>query len=357
MICPKCGRTVPDGAQCPCSVGTPVLSSNPALNVIKTIGSSPLFLALAVLLSLSAVLSIFSSVGTEDLMSNLYYYAANSGLDPSVIYSMLDFVDGSTIVGAVIGAIPSILIAVGVWMHFATSKNVQSGNISTAGMTICKVLTYISLILMCLLSAFLVVVMIIAVAAAGSISYEYYGYDYGGGVAAGMIVLMVAVLIGIAIFLALYVAYEICVIKTINRIKATALSGVPDNRIPGFLTVINYVFAVFMGISGLASLFSTPVIGIGSLVSAASLVLVSMSLGNYRKQMTMLLYPPVQPVYAAQPPVQGYVAPMPQVPVQPPAAQAPAAPVPPQAPAAPAEPQAPVQPEAPAPVPGDKPEE
>ena len=46
MICPKCGRTVPDGAPCPC--GAPVLSSNPAVNLMKTLGSSPKFLTAAI---------------------------------------------------------------------------------------------------------------------------------------------------------------------------------------------------------------------------------------------------------------------------------------------------------------------
>ena len=53
MICPKCGRTVPDGAPCPC--GAPVLSSNPAVNRMKTLGSSPKFLTAAILCSVTVL--------------------------------------------------------------------------------------------------------------------------------------------------------------------------------------------------------------------------------------------------------------------------------------------------------------
>ena len=53
MICPKCGRTVPDGAPCPC--GAPVLSSNPAVNLMKTLGSSPKFLTAAILYSVGGI--------------------------------------------------------------------------------------------------------------------------------------------------------------------------------------------------------------------------------------------------------------------------------------------------------------
>ena len=66
MICPKCGRDIPDGTVCPCSLEGPPLSDNPALNALKTVGSSPLFLALAALMSAWALLTIFSSLGVSD---------------------------------------------------------------------------------------------------------------------------------------------------------------------------------------------------------------------------------------------------------------------------------------------------
>ena len=56
MICPKCGRTVPDGAPCPC--GAPVLSSNPAVNLKKTLGSSPKFLTAAILDSVTVLFNL-----------------------------------------------------------------------------------------------------------------------------------------------------------------------------------------------------------------------------------------------------------------------------------------------------------
>ena len=72
MICPKCGREIPDGTVCPCTLERPPLSDNPALNALKTVGSSPLFLALAVLMSLSALLTVFSSLGMGDALTIIY---------------------------------------------------------------------------------------------------------------------------------------------------------------------------------------------------------------------------------------------------------------------------------------------
>ncbi len=110
MICPKCGRTVPDGAPCPC--GAPVLSSNPAVNLMKTLGSSPKFLTAAILCSVTVLFNLLASFGASDVISTLYYYGANYGFDPDVFYPMMSALEGSTVVSAVIGAIPSILLAV-----------------------------------------------------------------------------------------------------------------------------------------------------------------------------------------------------------------------------------------------------
>ncbi len=60
MICPNCGRDIPDGSVCPCTLQSTPLSDNPALNIVKTIGSSPLFLVMTIFLSLSTLFTILS---------------------------------------------------------------------------------------------------------------------------------------------------------------------------------------------------------------------------------------------------------------------------------------------------------
>ena len=299
MICPKCGRTFPDGTQCPC--GAPVLSSNPAVNIIKTVGSSPLFLAATILYSVMILLNLFTSFGASAAMDELYYYGANAGVNPEVFYPVMDMVESSSLVGMVLSSIPSILLAVGMWMTYVTCRNTQTGNISTAGLTICKVLSYITLILTCVLVAIGLVVLVIVVVAAGS-SVSMYNSGYGMGIEESTAMAGVMTLLGVVVvvafgLLALYVAFEICVIKTINRIKGSALNGAPDNRIPRFLTGILMVFGVLGGLGGLISLFLTPVAGLASLAGSASMILVSLVLGRYRNLMTMLIFPPVQPVY------------------------------------------------------------
>lgn len=326
MICPKCGRVIPDGTQCPCSLGAAPLSSNPALNVIKTIGSSTQYLVMAILASAGVLLTILAGVAGSDSMSEAYYALANSGMDLSFLYDVMDVVESTSFISVVFASIPSILLAVGMWMHYATCRNTASGNISTAGLTLWKVILYINLICVCFLCVAILVVLVLALIGIGAMASEYYyGYNYEDGMAMGLTVVFVIAAIVVVVAFALGVISNICTIKTINRTKATAMSGVPDNRVPMYLIVMDYIMGGFSALSGLISLFSSPIAGLAVLTEAALLILMGMSLSRYRRQMTLLLYPPVQPVYTAPP--------VPYIPSQSPVAPAPTqSSVPPQAP-------------------------
>lgn len=302
MMCPKCGRTFPDGTQCPC--GAPTLSSNPAVNLIKTLGSSNKFLAAAILTSVMVLFSIMASMGSQDLLVSLYYYGANYGLDPDVFYPAMSVLENSLGVGAVVAAIPSILIAVGMWMFYVSCRSTQSGNVSTAGLTLCKVLSIISLVMFCLAVVVALVAIVVVLVAVGAMAGNAYYSDYGNSAAAFASVqvflgFIAVILLGV---LALYIVYYICIVKTINRVKASALHGVPDNRVPRFLTGFMMVIGILGLISGVISLIASPVAGIGSLAGSVSLILMSLLLSEYRAKMTMLLFPPVQPMYGNMPP-------------------------------------------------------
>ena len=290
MICPKCGRTVPDGAPCPC--GAPVLSSNPAVNLMKTLGSSPKFLTAAILYSVAVLFNLLASFGASDVISTLYYYGANYGFDPDVFYPMMSALEGSTVVSAVIGAIPSILMAVGMWLFYTTCRNTQSGNVSTVGLTICKVITIINLVLLCCVVLFLVaMVMIFIIAFAGMGEINYYSYSdgyYGATSAAFVITLLVIVSLIVAAVLALAIAYQVSILRAINRIKGSALNGAPDNRISRFLTGFMMVIGVLTCLGGLFSLIASPVAGIASLASGVCCVLMSLLLGEYRAKINSL---------------------------------------------------------------------
>ena len=97
MQCPKCGREIPYGTVCSCSANTP-LSSNPAVNVLKTIGSSPLFLTAAVLYSVATLISVFTSImGNSGISDYLLYALYNADIDYSVLYPMVSALNGASV--------------------------------------------------------------------------------------------------------------------------------------------------------------------------------------------------------------------------------------------------------------------
>lgn len=307
MICPRCGREIPDGTVCPCSTGVPTapngpaLSSNPALNVLKTIGSSPLFLTAAILCSANLLLNIIISLsGGSTAM--LYQFSANLDIDPS-LYPYLNNSMASNAISEIIGMVPSILVVAAYWIHYATCKNQRTGNISTAGLTIWKVMDYIVLVLECILAVLVLVgAVLLLVAGIGDSSY-YIGAAIG-------------LLLGGAVGFGLMIPYVICEIRVINHTKAVAASGIPDNYMPQYLIVMRYIAVVFGAIGGLVMLFTSPLAGLAAIANVVSTVLVTVSMSRYRGKMVMLRYPPVQPVYAqpVQPAQGGY--PQPGVPTE-----------------------------------------
>ncbi len=301
MICPKCGRNIPDGSLCPCSAG-PVLSSNPALNALKSIGSSPLFAGAAVLFSLSTLFSLMGGLFSSIDYTDLYYAVLYLHLDGNELVSLLDMMNGVSVVGAVLGNVPGILVAVSLWLMYASSRNTHTGNVSTAGITICKVLAVIQLVFTCLAAAFVLLALAVVFFAAVAGEMDDVGYEYGFYFGEFMAVFCVVLLVAVIIAFTLAVLYQACVIKTCSRIKATALTGVPDNRIPSYLIVMNYITAVVGVFGSIGFLMDRPLTSIAALVNAAGLIVLSIALNQYRSRMTILMYPPVQPVYS-QPPV------------------------------------------------------
>lgn len=310
MFCPNCGREIPEGTVCPCTVSVqpPALSSNPALNIIKTIGSSKVFLSAAIIYSASVLISIVLQIFGDTTYDVITYY---TGMNLSAVANNNL---GTVGIGAVMAAMPSILISVGLWLHYATCRSYASGNISTAGLTICKALTIFTLVAQSVSAVIVTVVLIIVALSSETIAYYllnafWYMFDavYSfSDFAAGLSVVAILLIVICTAAFALGILYNVALLRTINRVKKTALTGVPDHRLSMYVVVWNYIGAVFSGIGGIAMIFINALLGLNLLCTAAFLVLVSICLCNYRSQMTALMYPQVQQMYT-QPVNPAYV--------------------------------------------------
>ncbi len=325
MICPNCGREIPDGTVCPCMLENqplqPALSDNPAVNALKTVGSSPMSLALAILFSASALLSILSAAATSDTLSTMLYYFSSIGIDTSTLYMVMDSVRSTAVLRAILGSVPAILTATAAWIHYCTCRSTASGNISTAGLTIFKVLRYITMISLCLCALLVVGVMVLLIFAVSAGSFPGYALAPYTGMNGDDIQLTLIIAFAtfgafFLFFMVLAITYQASIIRTINRAKMVSQSGIADDRVSGYFIGMNYVMAAFTLLTGLFGLAVSPLTGISALVEAAGLILMSLLLHKYRGAMNAVRFPPVQPMG----PVgmyPGYPSPMPaQPPVQ-----------------------------------------
>lgn len=305
MFCPKCGSPMQEGRPCPC--GAPMLSSNPAVNILKTVGSSTVFLMAAIFYTLEVLVTLVSSFMPSALDQFIYTLLTNLQIDPSVFVQVKLSMQSTWLFSMLAALIPEVLIAVSLWITFGSSKNRNTGTVSTAGMTICKVLSILSVILLALCIVVLVVFGIILLVVGGTES----------GNAAAVFTMLGIYLLVYTLVVVFLLFYQIAIVKTINSVKRTALLGYPDTKVSTFVIVMLYITGIDSIIGGIIFLVFSPLLGISSLCSAVAIILIAVALGQYKKKITMLAYampgmpggmPPYgaqQPPYGAQPPMQG----------------------------------------------------
>lgn len=328
----------------------PFLSDNPAVNVLKRAGSSPLLLWAGIFQSAFLV----AWIGFIVAFSNMIGLEAENAWQNSRVHISPEFAESSALVGRVffsvvcsLPMIPVVLSLVGLWIHYASCRSVKSGGVSTAGLTIWKVKSYIRLVAVCSFAG----ISLIAIIAALAFS-AFGGYDALGSQmpSSALAVLWFIYFLMIAGFSSLPVIGSALKIRLINRTKAVARMGYPDNRTPTFVVAVNYIKVAFLtlyGVSfvplsilpatipdeaaqGMPDFTFVMLLGVAMLSQAVYIVLVNISISHYKQEMTRLIYPQVW-----------------TIPAQPVPYAAPAAPVQPTAPAAPVQPVAPAQPTAP----------
>lgn len=106
MLCPKCGQYNPEGVACPC--GAPLLSSNPAVNVLKTLGSSGRFLAMAILATAIPLCAILAASGMSNMLAQLLYILwERSAMDTDTFYQLAGMIQGMGVMSAVWASVPA----------------------------------------------------------------------------------------------------------------------------------------------------------------------------------------------------------------------------------------------------------
>ncbi len=275
----------------PRSVKAPY-SSNPVLNQVKTVAASPLALVAMIAFSLQVLVEIFSAANIGNSLISGMYRALNmfGGDVPYEVYSVIDSIArigrAPFVMIAILGLIPSILICVGLWLTYASATNRNYVGMKTSGLTMIKVIYVIELIfsaIWLLVSEILILVVAIGVNnLANSYSdYYYYGASYGGASIAIFVVL--ALIIG-AIF-AFQIVYNAKIISSINTAKYTINTGVPSDKISGFVAIWSFICA-----GGL--LFTLATNFLGSVLGMTSLICFAILIYKYKNAMRRVMYAP-----------------------------------------------------------------
>ena len=309
----------------------PVRSSNPAVNVLKNVGASPLFLVATILYSAGILGSIIASFFVRSDLSNILYMMYQMGLDVSPVMPYLDQVleasRSSSVISVILGAIPTVLIALGMWMTWASCRDMRSGNVATTGLTVCRVILVIYRVLVIIAMVLVAILCVMMLVGGVSLGGRGSGYGYAGAGIAVMAVLMLFVGVGLLVLL---LCFYNSAVRAVTRIRETARTGVPDNRISMFLIVMIWIMAVLSVLSGLSTMAYSPAAGLVGVLQAVASILVAICLKKYRDQMTALMPAPAAPGYGQpyggmpqQPYPQGYQAQQPYQQYQPQPYQAP----------------------------------
>ena len=175
-------------------------------------------------------------------------------ISPGDLYSALSDAQSGTTIGTVIGMlITGGLMAAAYWITYISAKSPEcSGAAKTAGLTIMKVFSIISLVVLSLAEVLCVVLAVIfGVALAGN------DYGYMDEMMSGFFIILIAACIIGFVVLILRSFTKQKVIKMLNSAKNAMLTGMVPNKASVFVAVICFISAAvsFFSVFGDAVLY------------------------------------------------------------------------------------------------------
>ncbi len=249
---------------------------------LKEVGSSPVVLLAAIFMAVSILLGIVGQAVTADdpyeMLEDLFYE-----YDIDVPDELFSTDTGTAVVTAVISAVPNILIAIGVFVVFASAKSKTEPTLGTGGLTLINVMIAIGLGVICVLALLVIVIMLMGSAAlsfiGGAVS-SFEGSEYVGTAFA----IVIAVF---AVVFAFVISYYICLIRTVGAIKKTAHTGVPEIRGSAmYITVLDFIFGSSTILGAISSVLGGNFIGaLGNIFSGTAVILFGVALIKYRSRM------------------------------------------------------------------------
>ena len=216
--------------------------------------SSGLFLVTTILFTAVLVINLLSSIITASFSGNLIMgvldevlyqagYSFNDIGGIGVASSLVNGFSAGTVVAAIISMIPSILIAVGLWLIFASAKSSQGTSVKPTGFTIIKVMYLIFFWIMIVVGAIGIIILILSAVLTA---------DYSGAAAAVFIV-MIAI---IAVVVALSCLYCSKIAKMLTSAREVGRGASDRLMVSTYVQVLTWIAGIFLAISAVASIGS-----------------------------------------------------------------------------------------------------
>lgn len=291
-------------------------AGNPLFGIIKSLGSSPLFAVCASLFTFSLLLSFWYAVGGQNqIVATVYRMIDQFGYGEYFLY-YLNPISTAINAYAFISLIPGILVAVGLWMTFASAHNKYQPSVKTAGLTIIKVINCINLVWSCVVLAAIEVLGVVSIVGIYSASHNTYDsyYGYYEKPSAYMIGFIVGLMIAFAVAFLFEILFLAKINKTINSIKDAAINGSVKKLASSYVAVMLIISAVF-SLIGIAALLTAPVAALQSLITCVMNICFAVLIFSYNSkvrpfcglnQNTYTYVPQAYNQYAQNPPQPVY---------------------------------------------------
>ena len=268
-----------------------------AENSVKRMISSPLFLTGAIGYSTYVLFQLLSGIGGIGIGDQIRRLLQQSMYNADMEYYQT-YINGYIMGQFLVQLIPLILIAVGIWMTFASAKAENHFVIKTSGVSLIYVITIIQFVCFCVFVLILEILCMCILADGGMwLEYSDVGFTIKG--------LLILVMVVSAIIAVIRIIYYVKLCSMIQRMKRTAITGIPDCRISLFVELYCYLAG---GVEVISAFVSLSYLSVYGFLASAGLATANIAFGiflrKYRDNMKIMENAGVNQQAAQQPAYQ-----------------------------------------------------
>ena len=250
------------------------------VDIVKRIGSSPLFLIGVIAFSIQLLVTIVPTYSgfMGYIVSVLNYMGMFMNVDiPYEVHYAINMINsygwGLKLLINIITNIPTMIVCIGLWVVFSAAKSKKYYGMKTGGLTTIKAVNIYHLVVTCIVCALVELSLVVTIIINANLYSSYREY-YSGLLASIWITVGVAVLL--AIVFTFVILYYAKIIKSINNVKRAIATDSADYKASVYVAVWLIIGVVFQ----ILSIIVNPIL---SVVSIAYMICFSVAIFEYNR--------------------------------------------------------------------------